>query len=415
MGTLNTAEPGPRAAKLLIGASVFEADSPGLAGSIAQAHGARQRPRCLCRPGGVEMYVSRIGERYVVKRMPETGHRHAPDCPVFEPPAGCTGLHPLLGSAIIEDPIAGVTSLRLDFPMSVQPGYSGRGRSQSVAGSVASARPRLSLRGLLHYLWDQAELTRWHPGFEGRRGWGAVRHHLLRAAEQMRACGNPLLARLYVPEPFHAAQRDQIAGRRRSAWASAIQQPGEPQELQLLIAEAKEFAPARHGFKVVIRHVPDVAFAIDEALYHALTKRFDTELGIWGSSEHAHMLVIATFGLSAAGVPKIDRLCLMPVSAQWLPVETVFEHQLVDRLVRERRAFLKVLRYDLSAHMKLASVLLTDCGDPTPKLYAESGDEERLSAGEQIHTDAPTTQPWPRNGAITASSADRSQHGSNNG
>ncbi len=106
------------------------------------------------------MYVAHIGERYVVKRMPETGYRHAPECPSFEPPAGCTGLHSLLGSAIVEDPIAGVASLKLGFPMSIQPGRSGRGRSPSVTGSVAGTKARLSLRGLLHYLWDQAELTR---------------------------------------------------------------------------------------------------------------------------------------------------------------------------------------------------------------------------------------------------------------
>ena len=41
--------------------------------------------------------------------------------------------------------------------------------------SVASSGTKLSLRGLLHYLWDQGELTRWQPGFAGKRTWSTVR------------------------------------------------------------------------------------------------------------------------------------------------------------------------------------------------------------------------------------------------
>jgi len=61
---------------------------------------------------------------------------------------------------------------------------------------------RLTLRSLLHYLWDQAELTHWKPGFVGRRSWTTVRRHLLRAAEYKVVRGHPLLASLYIPETF---------------------------------------------------------------------------------------------------------------------------------------------------------------------------------------------------------------------
>ena len=44
---------------------------------------------------------------------------------------------------------------------------------------------RLSLRGLLYFLWHEAELTRWHPGFTGKRTWSVVRSHLLSAARNM--------------------------------------------------------------------------------------------------------------------------------------------------------------------------------------------------------------------------------------
>ena len=154
-----------------IGGRRFEIGSRGFAEAIADAHAAHQRPRCMCLVDGAEMYVARLGDGYIVKRMPDTGRRHAPDCPSYEPPAEFSGLGQVLGSAITEDPATGETTLKLDFALARLPGRSTMPPAGGESDSVSSAGTRLSLRGLLHYLWDQAELTRWHPGFAGKRSW----------------------------------------------------------------------------------------------------------------------------------------------------------------------------------------------------------------------------------------------------
>jgi hypothetical protein len=82
------------------------------------------------------------------------------------------------------------------------------------------------LRGLLHYLWDQAELTRWHPGFAGQANLGHGAKHLLQAAEHKLARGDSLRARLYVPEPFSIDERDAINARRLAQWQHAVAVPG---------------------------------------------------------------------------------------------------------------------------------------------------------------------------------------------
>ena len=74
------------------------------------------------------------------------------------------------------------------------------------------------------------------------------------------------------------------------------------------------------------------------------------------------MVLIATFGVSEAGLPTIAELSLMPVTNQWLPVEDSFDRQLVDRLVRDGRSFVKGLRYNMSSQQQLASAVLTDAG-----------------------------------------------------
>ena len=372
-----------------VGGQRFDAASQEFAGrfaeAIADAHGTLSRPRCMCirspKRHGVEMYVARLAglnSGFIVKRMPNTGSQHAPDCPSYEPPPESSGLGQVLGSAITEDPATGETTLKLDFSMSK---ITGRSVMQSAGGdsdSVTSCGTKLSLRGLLHYLWDQAELTRWQPGFEGKRSWGTVRKHLLLAAENKIARGHALRTQLYVPDVFSVEQRDALNVRRIAQWSPAIAAPGKPQRLMLLIAEVKEILPARYGFKAVMKHVPDQAFAMDEQIYRRLGRRFESELALWGAADDIRMVIIATFSIAAAGIPTIVELSLMPVTRQWLPVENGFEKQLIDRLVADGRCFVKGLRYNLSRDNKLACATLTDCDGSAPFLFVVRAGNEGI-------------------------------------
>ncbi len=344
---------------------------------------------------GVEMYVARLAgtsEGFIVKRMPNTGSHHAPDCPSYEPPPESSGLGQVLGSAITEDPATGETTLKLDFSMSKIAGRSAMPTAAGDTDSVASNGTKLSLRGLLHYLCDQAELTRWQPGFAGKRTWGTVRKHLLLAAENKIARGDSLRSRLYIPEVFSVEHRDAISARRMAQWSQSIAAPGKPQHLMLLIAEVKEIVPARYGFKAVVKHVPDQAFALDEQLYRRLGRRFESELALWGAAEDIHMVIIATFSVAAAGIPTIVELSLMPVTRCWLPVENGFEKQLVERLVADGRSFVKGLRYNLGAESALACATLTDCAGSAPLLFvAHAGIKD---SGRYLQVFDPSIPVW---------------------
>ncbi len=367
-----------------IGRQTVAFDAAEFGDAIAAAHADHLRPRCLCRVDGVEMYVARLGGGFIVKRMPNTGSQHASDCPSFEPPAESSGLGQVLGSAITEDPATGETTLKLDFSMLKIAGRSGMPPTGGDSGSVTSHGTKLSLRGLQHYLWDQAELTRWQPGFAGKRSWGTVRKHLLMAAENKLAHGDPLRSRLYIPEVFSVEQLDAINARRMALWSHAVAAPGKPVHLMLLIAEVKEIVPARFGYKAIVKHVPDQAFALDESLYRRLGRRFESALALWGAADDVHMLMIATFGLPTNGIPTITELSLMPVTRQWLPVEDGFDKQLVDKLVAEDRSFVKGLRYNLDARRAVACATLTDCKGSTPMLFVAPTGVEEFVGGLQV-------------------------------
>jgi hypothetical protein len=377
----------------------FEIGTHGFAEAIADAHAAHQRPRCMCLGGhdgrGVEMYVARLAGMnggYIVKRMPDSGSQHAPDCPSYEPPAESSGLGQVLGSAITEDPTTGETTLKLDFSMAKISGRTAMPTAGGDSDSVASSGTKLSLRGLLHYLWDQAALTRWQPGFAGRRTWSTVRKHLLQAAENKIARGDSLRTRLYIPEAFSVDQRDAINARRVAQWSQAIAAPGKPQHLMLLIAEVKEIVPARYGFKAVVKHMPDQAFALDEQLYRRLGRRFESALALWGAADDIHMVMIATFSVAPTGIPTILELSLMPVTRHWLPVEDGYEKQLIERLVADGRSFVKGLRYNLGAEGALASATLTDCEGSAPLLFiVHAGIED---SGRYLQVCDPSVPAW---------------------
>lgn len=369
----------------LFGNRRLGSDDGGFADALAAAHADRVRPKCLCLVQGIEMYVARLGEGFIVKRMPGMGSRHAPDCSSYEPPPEASGLGQVLGSAIKEDPATGETALRLGFSMSKLGARATIPAPGSPSDSVVSDGSKLSLRGLLHYLWDQAELTRWQPGFAGKRSWGTVRKHLLLAAENKVARGEALRSRLYIPEPFSIEQRDALNARRVAHWSHAVATPGKPHHLMLLIGEVKEIVPARYGYKAVIKHVPDQAFALDGQLYCRLGRRFDAELAVWASADTVHMIVIATFGVSDAGIPAIGEMSLMPVTPQWLPIEDSFERQLVERLVADGRGFIKGLRYNLHRDQCLASATLTDAGEAGSLMFVIAPGLEGTAVAESIN------------------------------
>lgn len=164
------------------------------------------------------MYIAKHAE-YVVKRMPDTGRQHHPTCPSFEPEPGTSGLGELLGEAIIEHAPDQV-EVRTDFAMSRIPGKSvSRGEVVAVPAEVHAPRKTMSLRALLHFLYERAGFNRWYPAMEGRRNQGVLHKYLSEAARGVRLKGAALDERLYVPEPFRAECKDQISERRRKKLA----------------------------------------------------------------------------------------------------------------------------------------------------------------------------------------------------
>ncbi|WP_025091675.1 DUF1173 domain-containing protein [Brucella intermedia] len=336
---------------------IVEEAAPDFQDILANARRRQIRPLCLCREPGVSMYIARVADQYVVKRMPLSGGGHDSTCASYEPPDDLSGLGALVGNAIQVDGDTGMSALKLGFSLTkVGP------RARQVAGSGDSATAvmtrKLSLCSMLNYLWHQAELTAWMSRWTGKRQWWNIRWHLLEAARQMTVRDAPLSDVLFVPEPFRAADKAALEKRQAAALSGALPPRTGPRKLMVLIGEIKKFEPMRNGQRMLIKHLPDLPFMLHDKLYSRLLTRFENEFALSDGDQSSHLLAIATFGLTSAGLAIVEEMALMVVNENWVPYETVYEKKLLDALAGVRERSIKGLRYALAPDAPIASVLL---------------------------------------------------------
>ena len=326
---------------------------------VAAAYAAKERPLCLCQDSGVPMYIAAVGHRHVVKRMPNTGNLHSPECSSFDPPAELSGLGEVAGTAIIEDTETGSVALKLDFSLSKLAGRAMPVASGRESDTVKSDGTKLTLRGLLHYLWEEAGLNSWSPAMEGKRSWYVVRRELLAAAAAKSVKGHALGGKLFIPEQFAVERKQEIERKQAEAFAP-LYAVGKRQELMVLVGEVKAVNTARYGFKVVIKHLPHLAFNLDEQIGRRMEKRFKNELALWNADPSTHLMIVATFGVGPAGMMAINEMSFLLANSSWLPVDDLYDQQLLSSLAGDGRRFRRCLRYNLASDRPVAVAVVTD-------------------------------------------------------
>ena len=333
--------------------------------ALAQKYKAKQRPLCPCREPGLEMYIAKINGKYVVKRIPNTGVLHSPECDSYEPPPELSGLGEVLGSAIQEDTDSGLTELKFGFSMTKVTGKAAPTKSEEEPNSVKTDGNKLTIKSVLHYLWEEAGFNKWSPAMEGKRSWTTVRKYLLQAAENKLAKGSSLVESLYIPEHFVLDNKDAINHRRMAQMSKITAGHGKSRPLAIVIGAVKDISQSRYGHKIIVKHSPDFPFMLNDDIHKRMVKLYESELQIWEAFEDINLVVIATFSVSAAGIGSIEEIALMPVTANWIPFEHIFDKAIIDTLTKTSRRFTKGLRYNLSKKKPLASVVLSDT-DPEP-------------------------------------------------
>lgn len=359
----------------------IKSDDLTLPEALAQAYAAKTRPACMCREPGIEMYIAKVTGKFLVKRMPNSGGSHAPACDSYEPPPELSGLGQVMGSAIQEDPDEGVTTLKLDFSLTKVTGRAAPVASGAESDSAKTDGNKLSLRGTLHYLWEEAGFNRWAPSMAGKRNWYVIRKYLLQSAEDKSAKGASLGDILYVPETLYPDKANEIEQRRAAQMAKATAHQKGARHLMLVIGEVKKIEQSRYGHKIVFKHLPNYHFMMNDDLHKRLCKRFEAELGISDALPDTHLIAIGTFSLTNGGTASLEEVALMNVTENWVPFENTFDKMVIDAMTHANRRFMKGLRYNLQATRPLACMVASDTRpEPTAMYIVPPGTSESYTS-----------------------------------
>lgn len=352
---------------------------------LARARASKVRPTCLCmgmqasradegkRP---QMYVALINGRHVLKRMPSSGATHSTACEHYEAPEELSGRGQVEGAAICENPEDGTTTLRLDFALTRGSGRPRQPTDQLEHDGVKSETTRLTLRATLHYLWDEAALTRWSPRMHGKRTWSVVRREILSAAASKRTKGMPLCDALYVPEPFQS--RD-VAGMKERRAHSLRRLFESPASRMLLVAEVKSLDAARFGHRLMLEHMPDLPIQVTDDLHKRIATRYLAQFTMWGRLEDTTLVVVGTIAQPLRGVLALEEASFVNVNSAWMPFESLAEYEVLKAM--EERRFVKGLRYNLPHHKPSALAILQDTECPVAMyILDETGAPEHRAA-----------------------------------
>jgi len=360
---------------------------------LAYAYQNNMRPLCGCNSSvPVHLYVAKIASRaaYELRRMPKAGGRHASDCDHYEPPAGLSGLAQVQGHAILADDLSDTVELKLDFALSKISGRTLPTPKDTPSDSVKSDGTKLTLRGLLHYLWHSAQLDKWYPAMQGRRGYGTFFKYINQAASGKVAKSKALSEMLYVPEPHDPAREADIRRRRMLQLAQLAGSSGNTTRLGLIVGELYELRPAQFGYQAVFKGSLDCPFRVNEDLYKRMIKNFKTALSMWDQNiRDSHLILIATFTVDSAGTPLLNEVAAMNVTHNWIPFESIYEKTLIEALTEQKRTFWKCLRFNLPISAPMANAVITDTSEATALciLPPGGGEEQQEELVRQLSTD----------------------------
>jgi hypothetical protein len=300
--------------KYAIGDHHISSEDSNFSEFIEAAYDDKIIPICLCQDSHepLKLYIAYRHNQHILARYPDTGHLHNPKCDHYEAPDHLTGYGHVNGSAIIEDNSSGDITLKFGFPMSI-------GAPRSAPTALTNDKPvlkvtgtKLTIRGLLHFLWDKSHLTHWHPAMYGKRNWFIARREILNAALSCKVKDNSLYSSLFLPENFALSQADQIKARALSVLGPSL---SSPDKIMILVGEVKEIKKSHYGHKLLILHSADRSVNFDYDEWRRFEKRFAAELMLWADDDTGKIVTAVHLGKSRPN-PEYDaslkELMVMP-------------------------------------------------------------------------------------------------------
>ncbi|MGP3950877.1 DUF1173 family protein [Streptomyces sp. 7N604] len=352
----------------------------GYAPLFARAKAELGHGDCLCRTPPLRLVVrcTRAG-RYHLAGWPGEGDKHDPGCAfhkLLPSDSGRTGYT----RAAIQDMDTG-TAIRFELALTRQL-LQARGSSMHRETQSGPSRAAVSPLGLLHWLWEEAQLSSWNPRWR-HRGWGVCHSRLRQQADSCLLNGQDLTEILYVVPPFHPASATRNA-QTFEAFRTRLQHQRQAVQRGLVLGEIKESAATRYGVRYRLAHLRGALFASTK-LHERACRSYRAA---FAHTAKAGTRRVGLFVVEASprGYLQVLDLAVMLCSRLYIPADSSFEAQMANQLAAAGRSYLKPLRYDTSDAV-LPDFLLVDV---TPwqvvEVYGIRGREsyERRKRAKQV-------------------------------
>jgi hypothetical protein len=328
--------------------------------SVLQSARDHGEVSCLCLGAGEKALAVRYYETsdsYGLARYPNTGETHSRDCRFYAPNASKSGL----GSyqkGVLEERADETFKIRLGLGLAMKDSPRAKDLAPKRIGNAPRVTQRsMQLLGLLHFLWDAAGLNAWWPALEGKRNLGTVAYRLNEIAEGVMA-GRSKLSNVLLTPVQSPSGRD--ADRNIARVTAALQRKSR------LIVIAPLASYKQEPRMLTVQGFHGIPFLdVPSAMWAAATKRFPRAVSAWRNGHQ--VIVIAQCepreSSKAAGVVDI---ALMQVNSCWIPVESSYELVIANKLIAEKRSFVKPMRYDASEDDVHPDFILLDTDAEAP-------------------------------------------------
>lgn len=173
--------------------------------SVLETAYGRAEVRCGCRGVGLErLAVKYYGglNQFSLARFSRTGCQHAQDCQYYSANPAQSG-QGAYAQGVVDQWPDGSVKIHLKISMLERPDVApwDRQGGASKLRTPAAKQPYMKLLGFLHYLWDEAGLNHWKPGFAGKRRSSLAYWRINNAADNVWA-GDVKLADLLLRPAF---------------------------------------------------------------------------------------------------------------------------------------------------------------------------------------------------------------------
>ncbi|VVD31289.1 DUF1173 family protein [Paraburkholderia dioscoreae] len=337
---------------------------------------------CICQSasGGkpLRLVVRRYGALFHLARWPEEGTHHNSKTCSFFAEATESGASAGDEQDAIRSTPAGLNA-RLDVSLTVRTVGTVKADGTAKAAGRSTSRRTAPLLGFLQRVWQDAGLNQWSGGLQ--RNWGTCSSQILAVLGEGKINGKPIQDVVHVMRRYEESEQATIKAEFDS-FLNRIRTTPTASDRGVVIAEVKSIDPSKYGFILRLRQTFETFYA-SKQLVESAARSFRHAWPMIGKAEARIVAVLVIERTKDDNLRAID-LALQLCNRSFIPCDSSYEVDMANRLVEERRRFLKPIRRD-DADKMLPDFRLLDTTPPTAiEVYGmESNDAYRARKTEK--------------------------------